>query len=234
MTHFDRRQAIASEEIEAIGQQALQPRLATNVKSYFSLPKRLLDLCLAMLMAPVLVPLIVVLWLLVRSDGGPGFFGHNRVGRHGKHFNCYKLRSMVPDAEVRLQIYLAENSQAAAQWQRDYKLDDDPRITKLGQFLRRSSLDELPQLWNVLRGEMSLVGPRPVTAPELSMYGSRAGIYRSMRPGITGLWQVSGRNSVSYERRVDLDEEYFHRANLLLDLLIIAKTALAVLNRTGR
>jgi lipopolysaccharide/colanic/teichoic acid biosynthesis glycosyltransferase len=235
MLHFDGKSSADAERLESDRPENQHlSGAAPRAKSYCGLPKRLFDLCFAVLMVPVVVPLIAMLWLIVRRDGGPGFFGHSRIGKDGAIFKCYKLRSMVPDAEARLQAYLAENPEAAAQWKKDFKLDNDPRITALGQFLRKSSLDELPQFWNVLRGDMSFVGPRPVTAPELLLYGSRAGIYRALRPGITGLWQVSGRNSVSYDERVDLDEEYFRRAGFVVDLGIIAKTALAVVNRTGR
>jgi lipopolysaccharide/colanic/teichoic acid biosynthesis glycosyltransferase len=203
-------------------------------KFYFGLPKRMFDICLAIFLAPLLVPVILALWAAVRADGGPGFFGHTRVGKDGKPFKCYKLRSMVPDAEARLKAYLAANPEAAEQWKRDFKLDNDPRITRLGNVLRKTSLDELPQLWNVLTGEMSFVGPRPVTTPEMMLYGARAGIYKALRPGITGLWQVSGRNSVSYDQRVEMDEVYFRKGSFLMDLKIIFKTAAAVVLRTGQ
>ncbi len=206
----------------------------TAPKFYFGLPKRMFDICLALLISPLLVPVIAVLWFLVRLDGGPGFFGHTRVGKDGKAFKCYKLRSMVPDAEARLKAYLAANPAAAEQWKRDFKLDNDPRITRLGNILRKTSLDELPQLWNVLTGEMTFVGPRPVTTPEMMLYGARAGIYKALRPGITGLWQVSGRNSVSYDQRVEMDEDYFRNGSFGMDVMIILKTAAAVVNRTGQ
>ena len=202
-------------------------------RAYFGLPKRLFDLTFAIMLLPVAAPLIVLLWLIVRLDGGPGFYGHRRVGRGGQTFVCYKLRSMVPDANDRLQAHLEQNPDAAILWQTHFKLDDDPRITRVGHFLRRSSLDELPQIWNVIKGEMSLVGPRPVTAPELVLYGVRAGYYKALRPGLTGKWQVSGRNSVSYERRVEMDEEYFHHGSLWRDLIIILQTVRSVLRMTG-
>lgn len=188
----------------------------------------------ALVLLAVFAPVIGVLWLLVRRDGGPGFFGHQRVGRDGRLFQCWKLRSMVPDAGARLAQHLAENPSAAALWARDFKLDSDPRVTRFGDFLRRSSLDELPQLWNVLRGDMSLVGPRPVTAAEYASYGRSQGYYRRLRPGLTGLWQVSGRNDTGYRARVALDVGYYWRASLLLDLRILVATAGVVLRRTGR
>ena len=188
----------------------------------------------ALALLVVFAPLIGVLWLLVRRDGGPGFFGHQRVGRDGRLFRCWKLRSMVPDADRRLARYLDENPLIAERWARDFKLDPDPRVTKLGAFLRRSSLDELPQLWNVLRGEMSLVGPRPVTAAEYAGYGRSQSYYSRLRPGMTGLWQVSGRNGIGYRARVALDVGYYWRASLPMDLRILLATLGAVLRRTGR
>lgn len=196
--------------------------------------KRMLDLCLAVLMLPTLIPIIVLLWLMVRLDGGPGFFGHRRVGKSGIAFKCWKIRTMVPDAEAQLQAHLAKNPAAADEWARDHKLTDDPRINKLGQFLRKSSLDELPQIWNVLKGEMSFVGPRPIVMDELPKYGTYAPCYLAQKPGITGLWQVSGRNDISYDERVDLDVSYLTACGPLTDLRIILKTGLAVLRRTGK
>ena len=201
---------------------------------YASVVKRAIDIMMALLMLPILVPVVALLWLMVRRDGGNGFFGHLRVGRDGKTFRCWKLRSMVVDAETRLTCFLVTNPQAAAEWARDHKLDNDPRVTRLGAFLRRSSLDELPQIWNVLRGEMSFVGPRPVVADELARYGASRWAYLQARPGITGLWQVSGRNDVSYDERVALDRRYSSDMRFGLDLKIMALTAGAVLYGTGK
>lgn len=196
--------------------------------------KRALDLVGTTLLLVPALPLIALLWMLVRRDGGPGFFGHWRVGRGGRPFRCWKLRSMVPGAEAVLARHLAANPKAAAQWAAEVKLRDDPRITALGRVLRRTSLDELPQLFNVLRGEMSLVGLRPVTAGELARYGPYQSLYLALRPGITGLWQVSGRGCGSdYDTRVAMDIAYGTRASLGLDLAILARTVGAVLRRTG-
>ncbi len=203
-------------------------------RRYLGVPKRVFDIVLALVILPVVAPVIAVLWLLTRMDGGKGFFGHTRIARGGTAFKCWKIRTMVPDAEAKLQHYLAENPAAAAQWVREYKLDNDPRITRIGGFLRKTSLDELPQIWNVLCGEMSFVGPRPVIEAELAKYHGSEWAYLSMRPGITGLWQVSGRNDVSYDERVQLDVNYAGNMSLGTDLRIIIKTASAVLNRTGR
>ncbi|MEB3417447.1 sugar transferase [Salipiger manganoxidans] len=201
---------------------------------YTRFGKRALDLTLAIAMLPLLLPVITVLWLLTRRDGGPGFFGHRRVGRNGKSFRCWKIRTMVVDAEAKLQQHLADNPEAAAEWARDHKLTNDPRITRIGNFLRRTSLDELPQIWNVLKGEMSFVGPRPVTRVEMKKYGFYRTAYLSMRPGITGLWQVSGRNDVSYDERVRMDVQYLSDASLANDLKLILGTGMAVLGSTGR
>jgi Undecaprenyl-phosphate galactose phosphotransferase WbaP len=201
---------------------------------YTRFGKRALDLTLALLLVPVLAPVVLVLALLVRRDGGDALFGHRRIGRNGKVFKCWKIRTMVPNAERRLLAYLRENPEAAAEWARDHKLENDPRITKLGNFLRRSSLDELPQLWNVIKGEMSLVGPRPIVRSELHKYGAARAAYLAMKPGVTGLWQVSGRNDVTYDERIAMDLTYADDMSMTSDLMIIAKTAGAVLDRTGK
>ena len=196
--------------------------------------KRALDLFgAAVLLLALAVPLCLIA-LLVRADGGPALFAHRRVGRGGASFDCLKFRTMVPDAEARLAALLESDPAARAEWQATRKLRNDPRITWIGRFLRASSLDELPQLINVLRGEMSLVGPRPVPAAELAAcYGAAAEHYRSVRPGITGPWQVSGRNDTSYAQRVALDVAYATRPSLREDLRILLRTPAAVLLRRG-
>lgn len=201
---------------------------------YRRVGKRLFDLTLALTMLPLILPVIAILWLATVVDGGSGFFGHKRIGRNGKVFRCWKLRTMVVDAEEKLRIYLAENPAAAAEWARDHKLTKDPRITRLGAFMRKTSLDELPQIWNVIRGDMSFVGPRPIVRVELHKYGLHRPLYKSMTPGITGLWQVSGRNDVSYDDRVQLDIDYAGKLSLLTDIRLIVMTGLAVVAGTGR
>ncbi|WP_353475677.1 sugar transferase (plasmid) [Salipiger sp. H15] len=210
----------------------LSPAIGQSV-TYRDAVKRGLDVVLSLLMLPMLAPVILCLYVAARMDGGPGFFGHARVGRNGELFKCWKIRTMVPDAKERLEELLATDPEARAEWERDQKLRCDPRVTPMGDFLRRSSLDELPQIWNVLRGEMSLIGPRPITEPELERYRSRKWVYLALRPGVTGLWQVSGRNEVSYDERVDLDSEYFHTLSLRSDLSILSRTVGAVLFRSG-
>lgn len=176
--------------------------------------------------------LLVALAILLQ-DSGPVVFAHRRIGRDGQSFPCFKFRSMAADAEARLDDLLARDPQARAEWARDHKLRNDPRVTPLGAFLRKTSLDELPQLFNVLRGEMALVGPRPIVDAEVSRYGRRFAHYCSTKPGITGLWQVSGRNDVSYRGRVAMDTLYARNRSLSLDLAIMAKTVPAVLMRKG-
>jgi len=209
-------------------------RAPTDKGFYAKGGKRIFDLALAVLLLPLIAPVIAALWLLARRDGGPGFFGHSRIGRNGQVFKCWKVRTMVMGAEERLQAYLAINPTAAAEWARDHKLTNDPRITQFGDFLRKTSLDEPPQIWNVLKGEMSFVGPRPIVRAELSKYGADLGAYLSQKPGITGLWQVSGRNDVSYVERVAMDVDYSLRGSLMFDMELILRTGVSVLGKTGR
>jgi lipopolysaccharide/colanic/teichoic acid biosynthesis glycosyltransferase len=188
----------------------------------------------ALLLLLALSPLMaVVSFLIWRRDGAPVLFAHYRVGVDGRLFRCMKFRTMLRESEQVLADLLQSDPQARAEWARDQKLSKDPRITGVGQFLRKSSLDELPQLFNVLRGEMSLVGPRPITVAELTRYGKVRWHYLSVRPGITGLWQVSGRNNTSYEERVALDQRYVEQRGLAMDLAILVKTVRVVLLREG-
>lgn len=206
-----------------------QPRLFLRAAA-----KRALDVVGAALLLVLFAPVMAVIALLVARDGGAVFYAHRRVGRDGASFGCLKFRSMVPDADLRLAELLERDPAARAEWEATRKLRRDPRITSVGRFLRASSLDELPQLINVLKGEMSLVGPRPVQQAELNaFYGAAASYYRSVRPGLTGLWQVSGRNDTSYAERVALDVHYVAEATLLDDLRILLRTPLAVLRRRG-
>jgi lipopolysaccharide/colanic/teichoic acid biosynthesis glycosyltransferase len=197
--------------------------------------KRSLDIAGALALLAALLPVLLLVATLVKADGGPAFFAHERVGRGGRRFGCLKFRSMVVDSAERLEALLAAAPEARADWDATRKLKRDPRITAIGRFLRASSLDELPQLINVLRGDMSLVGPRPVQAAELAdHYGPAAAAeYASARPGITGLWQVSGRCDTSYPARVALDLRYLANPSLREDLRILLKTPFAVLARRG-
>lgn len=195
--------------------------------------KRAFDLVLSALLLLLLSPLMLLIAVAVGLQGGPIIFSHQRVGQGGHLFPCYKFRSMIPNAEEHLKNLLATFPALRADWEREHKLKYDPRVTRLGSFLRRTSLDELPQLFNVLRGDMSLVGPRPVVLKELEKYGSDQIYYLMARPGITGLWQVSGRSELDYANRVDLDKWYVNHWSLRFDCSILYRTAGAVLARQG-
>lgn len=205
----------------------------TTTRVYDRFGKRVFDLMIALVLMPVAAPLIAVLWGMVRLDGGPGFFGHVRVGKQGRRFRCWKLRSMAPDADLLLQRLLADDPDAAAEWAATFKLQNDPRVTRLGRILRQTGLDELPQFWNVLRGDMSLVGPRPITEDELDFYAGDPSVYLAHPPGLTGLWQVEGRTNGCFRRRVALDRRYVETRGLWTDLGILVRTARGVSQRTG-
>lgn len=179
---------------------------------------------------PLMLLVAATVWL---QDGGPILFSHRRIGRGGRPFYCLKFRTMAVDAEARLHQLLASDPVARAEWDKDHKLRNDPRVTPLGRFLRQSSLDELPQLINVVRRDMDLVGPRPIVEAEICKYGSRFRHYCAVKPGITGLWQVSGRNDVSYRSRVAMDCLYARTKTPALDLWLIIFTVPAVLLRRG-
>ena len=192
------------------------------------------DVCVALVALAFFLPLMMLIAALIFvSDPGPIFFAHRRIGKGGRHFHCLKFRSMAVDAERRLAELLASDPVARAEWARDHKLRHDPRITPIGAFLRKSSLDELPQLFNVLRGQMSLVGPRPIVDAEAMRYGRYFAHYCSVRPGITGLWQVSGRNNTSYRRRVAIDVAYSRSRSAVLDMKILAMTVPSVVLARG-
>ncbi len=206
---------------------------AVRVAPWAEALKRGIDLAGAVALGVLLLPSIVVIALLLRRQGGPVIYRHRRIGRDGQSFDCLKFRSMFPDAERRLRELLDRHPELEEEWRRDHKLRNDPRITALGRFLRRTSLDELPQLWNVLRGEMSLVGPRPIVREETIRYGRHMRSYLAVRPGITGLWQVTGRNNIGYPRRVALDVYYVRHRGLRLDAYILLKTPWVVLGGDG-
>jgi len=196
--------------------------------------KRLLDAILSFFALLALLPVMLGIALLIRSNGqGPVFFGHNRIGHGGRSYRCWKFRTMVPDSAAVLVRHLAHNPLAREEWEATAKLRDDPRVTPLGSVLRRTSLDELPQLFNVLVGEMSLVGPRPVVAAELVRYGEAAADYLSARPGLTGLWQISGRSDTGYAQRVALDSAYVRGWSLPEDIRIMLRTVPVVLKTGG-
>lgn len=205
----------------------------TEMPARFS--KMLFDLALVIITLPVIAPVLLLIGILVRlTSPGPALFRQVRIGKNGKEIRIFKFRSMHHDAEAKLAELLAQNPAARAEWNKTHKLRHDPRVTKLGAFLRRTSLDELPQLINVLCGDMSLVGPRPVTETELrTKYKDKADYYKLVRPGITGLWQISGRSDISYEQRVNMDCWYVFNWSLHIDLVILYKTIWVVLRRRG-
>ena len=195
--------------------------------------KRVFDLAVALVLLVLgALPFLYIAWR-IRRDGGPAIFAHQRVGQSGKPFPCFKFRTMRVDAERQLRELLATDPAAREEWEREFKLRNDPRITPIGHFLRRTSLDELPQLFNVIRGEMSLVGPRPIIEAELARYGDDVDYFLMVRPGMTGLWQVSGRNDVDYETRVYLDTWYVKNWSLWYDIAILFKTVRVVFRREG-
>lgn len=195
--------------------------------------KRALDLFGASVGLLLIGGPILFIAMLIRRDGAPPFYYQMRVGLNGKPFKCWKLRSMVPNSKEILEELLANDADARAEWERDFKLKNDPRITRIGHFIRKTSLDELPQLWNVLKGDMSLVGPRPIVEAELEYYGDKRHDYLAAKPGLTGLWQVSGRNDTSYAYRVYLDSWYVAHWSIWTDIVIIIQTIGTILTRRG-
>jgi Undecaprenyl-phosphate galactose phosphotransferase WbaP len=196
--------------------------------------KRALDLALSIVGLVILSPLFLVIVLTIKcSSPGSAFYGHTRHGRNGKAFKALKFRTMVENGDQLLEAYLEEHPEELKAWQRDQKLKNDPRVTRVGSLLRRCSLDELPQLWNVFRGEMSLVGPRPIVYAEIPKYGPGYDLYTRVLPGITGLWQVSGRNNTTYEERVIFDEYYVRNWSIWLDAYILIRTVKTVITAEG-
>jgi Undecaprenyl-phosphate galactose phosphotransferase WbaP len=195
---------------------------------------RALDIALILLAAPYIALAFLVIAILIKFDSpGPVFFRQTRIGQFGRKFTVYKFRTMAQNAEQVLQEYLSRSPELLAEWTADHKLKQDPRVTRLGAFLRKSSLDELPQLWNIFIGDMSLVGPRPIVDAEVEKYGKCFDLYIQVRPGLTGLWQVSGRNNTTYERRVQLDEYYVRNRSVKLYFEILLKTVVVVLKEDG-
>jgi Undecaprenyl-phosphate galactose phosphotransferase WbaP len=198
--------------------------------------KRLFDLASVVVILGLFWWAIIVVAIAVRlTTGSPIIYGHKRIGRDGREFKCYKFRSMVPNADEVLAHLLATDADARAEWTRDFKLKDDPRVTRVGRFIRKTSMDEFPQLWNVLMNDMSIVGPRPVVRKELDQYytGACKAHYLSVKPGLTGLWQVSGRNDMDYSERVELDRSYVARWGLWSDFMIVMRTVGVMFKRRG-
>lgn len=210
-------------------------RVKNNLsRPYYRFVKRVFDLVVTLMSLVLLLPIGFIISILIYIDNpGPVLFAHRRVGKGGKEFPCYKFRSMIVGAEEALKTYLAEHPEAREEWERDFKLKDDPRITRLGHFLRKTSLDELPQILNVLKGEMSLVGPRPIVRKEVEKYGEYIEDFYLVPPGITGVWQVSGRSDTTYEERVQMDSWYVHNWSVWIDIVYLVRTVGAVLKRKG-
>ncbi|MBK6465902.1 MAG: sugar transferase [Rhodobacter sp.] len=207
----------------------VSPRLSSN---YCRFGKRTLDVLLVLMSAPVALVLMLAFAIAVGFSGGKPFYSQDRVGKGGRTFRMWKIRSMVADADAVLKDYLGRNPDKAEEWTHKQKLDQDPRVTALGRFIRRTSIDEVPQLWNVLRGDMSLVGPRPMMVNQRDLYPGSA--YFHLRPGLTGLWQISGRNDVSFKSRAQFDSDYGSSLSLREDIRIILETVRVVCRATGK
>jgi lipopolysaccharide/colanic/teichoic acid biosynthesis glycosyltransferase len=212
-------------------QEALNSRKLGRVSPYRAVFKRVLDVFLVLLASPIVIVTVTLLAVFVALDGSNPFYSQDRVGRGGRVFRMWKLRSMVPNADGKLEAHLATDAAARAEWDNAQKLKADPRITRFGRLLRKSSLDELPQLYNVLTGDMSLVGPRPMMPSQRAIYPGTA--YYRLRPGITGSWQVSERNETSFADRAYFDHDYDRNLSLGTDLRLLASTVRVVLKATG-
>jgi Undecaprenyl-phosphate galactose phosphotransferase WbaP len=208
-------------------------RQAISMPSFGQMTKTAIDLTLAGLAVLFLLPVFLLVAVAVKLDGGPIFYAHPRVGRGGRMFNCYKFRSMRVNSDDLLADLLLADPEAAEAWKVKRKLKNDPRVTRVGKILRKTSLDELPQLLNVLRLDMSLVGPRPIVEQELHLYGAEVSKYYSFRPGITGVWQISGRSNTTFSERVVFDASYAENWSVMLDVQILVKTVPAVLGGFG-
>ena len=195
---------------------------------------RVLDITLILLALPYIILAVCLIGILILLDsGGPVLYSQTRIGKNGNKFKLYKFRTMAQNADQILHAYLETSPALKSEWLATHKLQNDPRITRLGALLRKTSLDELPQLWNIFIGDMSIVGPRPIVDAEVEKYGACFDLYKQVRPGLTGLWQVSGRSDTSYQRRVELDEYYVCNRSLKLDLQILWKTVFVVLRKKG-
>jgi Undecaprenyl-phosphate galactose phosphotransferase WbaP len=230
---------IVPNRADIVSPQVAQSLLGVRVTQHLLLPfpqaiKRAMDVTLTICGGLLALPLIAAIAVAIRlTSPGPVFYRQRRIGYGGRHFLAWKFRTMVLDAEQQLKAHLASSPELRREWERDHKLRNDPRVTAIGRFLRRTSLDELPQLLNVLAGEMSLVGPRPIVDAEVHKYGDAFGLYLRVRPGLTGLWQVSGRNDTGYEQRVRLDMHYVRNWSPWLDVYLLMRTVLVVAGQRG-
>jgi len=235
MREIDLRSELAPlGDLRTTRRAGISVRPATSRKFTSQAVKRFIDTTLAGIALVVLAPMILmVVAILLVTQGRPIFHSHRRIGRNGVLFSCFKFRTMVVNGEEVLERHLNVNPVLRAEWNATRKLKDDPRVTSFGQLLRKNSVDEIPQLLNVIRGEMSLVGPRPIVTSEAELYGANFIDYMRVRPGLTGLWQVSGRSDTSYDTRVELDTRYVAEQSLWGDIVIMAKTLPAVLSSRG-
>ena len=215
---------------QMLGARAMNGHMSPRARSFYQVSKRVVDVCVASILLLMALPVLLVVGVLVKlTSRGPVFFAHRRLGYNGKEFDCLKFRTMIADAEERLK----RDVNLRQQFEEKFKLEDDPRITPLGKFLRRTSLDELPQLLHVVTGEMSLVGPRPIVQNELSKYSIYANKLLTVKPGLSGLWQVCGRSDTTYPQRVMMDMHYIDHRCFTLDLQLLLLTATAVVKKSG-
>ena len=220
--------------LEQLPLHSYVPNFADRIAVRKSPLSRILDVFLVLLACPsfILLILVIAVLIMLESKGGV-FYSQIRIGKGGRKFRAYKFRTMVQNADQLLKNYLDKSPELKAEWLANHKLKQDPRVTKVGAFLRKYSLDELPQLWNIFIGDMGLIGPRPIVDEEIEKYGECFELYKLVRPGLTGLWQVSGRSNTSYNRRVELDEYYVLNWSFLLDIQILVKTVSVVLRKDG-
>ncbi len=231
----DRMTTAQAADLRLHDPDALVPDLVRRPMSvYAAIGKRAFDLGLAILMLPMIAIILLIVWPIVLRDGGPFIYRHPRVGRDGKMFDCLKIRTMRTDSAAQLANLLNSDPEAAREWAETQKLRKDPRITRVGRILRKTSMDELPQLWNVIRGDMSLIGPRPVTVEEIERYGDARNEYMCVRPGITGLWQIApSRYEMTYDERVQVDVSYARSVSFVGDMRILWGTVVWAMKPNG-
>lgn len=219
---------------ESVGARQFEESGIQRSSLYRKYFKRLFDIAFVIAALPIVLPAFVVLYVIVKRDGGPFLYRHTRVGMGGKPFGCLKIRTMVVDSEAKLEELINECPEARIEWQQNFKLRNDPRITQVGKLLRKTSLDELPQIFNVLKGEMSVVGPRPITSEELEKFGDAVAYYEKVRPGLTGPWQITGRRENDFNSRAALDVKYVGNVNFLSDIYYLFATVPEVIFCRGR
>ena len=230
---------ISEENIITDKTVTIQENLQEKIKEkhiIYRFVKRLIDILGGLVGIVLLIPVTLCVYLarkILKEDDGPLFYEQLRIGKNGKKFRLYKFRSMCIDADKKLKKYLEQNEEARKEFEENQKLKDDPRITKIGDFLRKTSLDELPQMINILKGEMSFIGPRPVVDGEIEKYGANKNKFLSVKPGLTGYWQVNGRSNTTYAERIDMELYYVDNQSLWLDIKIFFKTFISVIKKEG-